>query len=92
MPRKADPWIKLRFTGRLFVNYNEKYPPRNHRGQPYGARQAAGVSPGFNNAGQANIGNPRQAGFNAVQSNPNPRPNGPPNRLERQLGEQSLIC
>ena len=83
--QKGRPLDQAKVYRKAVRKFNERYPPRNHRGQPYGARQAAGVSPGFNNAGQANIGNPRQAGFNAVQSNPNPRPNGPPNRLDTSV-------
>ncbi len=84
--QKGRPIDQAKVYKKAVRNYNERYPPRNPRGQPHGARQATGFNPGFNNAGQPNIGNPRQAaGFNAAPGNINPRPNGPPNRLDTSV-------
>jgi hypothetical protein len=79
--QKGRPVDQAKVYRKAVRNYNEKYPPRNQRSQPYGARQAAGFT-----AAQHSFGNPRQpTGFNVAPNNNNSRPTGPPNRLDTSV-------
>jgi hypothetical protein len=84
--QKGRPIDQAKVYRKAVRNFNERYPPKNPRGQPYGARQAMGFGPGYGNVAQPNVGQQRQPpGFSATPGGNNPRPNGPPNRLDTSV-------